>query len=490
MTSQHYKDLILLHSNDLHGDFLAENVDEKLLGGISMLSGYVSSVRAKNPHNTVYCIAGDMLQGSLIDTEFKGLSTIQIMNMLNPDIVSLGNHEIDYGLAHLLFLERCAKFPIVNANMFIKNPHSRLFNSHKILKINGMRMLFIGIITEEVMSNIKQDNLLRGLVNVEDAAREVGRICNAYRSVDIDFTILLTHIGFEEDKKLAALLDPIWGVDVIIGGHSHTILEQPAEVNNILIAQAGVGTNQIGRFDFVVDTDTNDVHSYEWQLVPIDEEHCPHDKQLDKILSRFKQQTDEKYERVLCRFNRPLTQPDRYRESELGNLLCDALKASLGIDLMVLGSGSVRKERVEPLFTYGSLKELMPYDDRVLMLRTSGEQLRRMLSFMLREETLNGEHGEFYQFSKGLGVTYNRATKSFDRFDYEGRPLKDDDVLTIGLQEYHYKNFSEFFNFPLEELEDGKGLVVTTSLFDVLEEYFTQAQLPDAQVEGRILVLP
>jgi len=77
-------------------------------------------------------------------------------------------------------------------------------------------------------------------------------ITNAYKNDDIDLTILLTHIGFESDLQLAAMLKPEWGVDMIIGGHSHTILEQPARVNNILIAQAGVGTNQIGRFDILV----------------------------------------------------------------------------------------------------------------------------------------------------------------------------------------------------------------------------------------------
>lgn len=72
----------------------------------------------------------------------------------------------------------------------------------------------------------------------------------------------MTHIGFEEDKKLAAVLDQEWGVDMILGGHSHTVLEQPAQVNNILIAQAAVGTNQIGRFNIVVDDDTNSI--VEW----------------------------------------------------------------------------------------------------------------------------------------------------------------------------------------------------------------------------------
>ncbi len=323
------KNLVLLHSNDMHGDFLSEDDHDTLVGGIAMLSGYVNKVKQEQP-NTLYCIAGDMLQGSLIDTEFKGLSTIEIMNMLNPDVVSLGNHEIDYGVAHLLFLERCAKFPIVTANLYINNPYTRLFHPQKILRVDGMRIMFIGIITSEVMSGIKQDPLLGSFLDIEDAAREVGRICNAYKTTDIDFTVLLTHIGFEEDKKLAALLDPLWGVDVIIGGHSHTLLDKAEKVNDVLIVQAGVGTDQIGRFDLVVDTDTNSVHEYTWQTIPVNKEHCPRDTTIEQTIRRYKEQTDLKYERMLCKFPRVLTHPNRYRETELGNLMCDALKDLLG----------------------------------------------------------------------------------------------------------------------------------------------------------------
>ena len=113
------KKLTILHSNDLHGDFLAEQVDKKLVGGLSSLSGYVNKVRSEEK-NVIYAIAGDMFRGSVIDSEYQGISTIGIMNMMAPDIVSLGNHEVDYGMAHLLFLEKCADFPIICANMYVK----------------------------------------------------------------------------------------------------------------------------------------------------------------------------------------------------------------------------------------------------------------------------------------------------------------------------------------------------------------------------------
>ena len=197
---KHLKKLTLLHSNDLHGDFLVEKVDNKLVGGVSMLSGYVNKVR-REEENVVYAIAGDMFQGSLIDKEYKGVSTIEIMNLLAPDVVTIGNHEVDYGLAHLLFLEKCANFPIINANMYLRTNGRRLFHSHRILKVGGMQVLFIGILTEEVLQKTKLENLLGTLVDIKEAADEVGRICDAYQTEDIDFTVLLTHIGIEADPS-------------------------------------------------------------------------------------------------------------------------------------------------------------------------------------------------------------------------------------------------------------------------------------------------
>ena len=173
MEMKHLKKLTLLHSNDLHGDFLVEKVDNKLIGGVSMLSGYVNKAR-REEENVVYVIAGDMFQGSLIDSEYKGISTIEIMNLLAPDVVTIGNHEVDYGLAHLLFLEKCANFPIINANMYLKSNGRRLFKSHEILHIDGMKVLFIGILTEEVLQKTKLGLAIRTTASSEKTARLMG----------------------------------------------------------------------------------------------------------------------------------------------------------------------------------------------------------------------------------------------------------------------------------------------------------------------------
>ncbi|MGM9606360.1 MAG: bifunctional metallophosphatase/5'-nucleotidase [Oscillospiraceae bacterium] len=484
-----YKKLVLLHSNDMHGDFLAEELDDKLVGGVSMLSGYVDKVRKEEP-NTLYCIAGDMFRGSVIDSEYQGLSTIEIMNALAPDVVTIGNHETDYGVAHLLFLEKCAKFPIINANLFIRTNHARLFKPHVILEVDGMKILFIGILTEEVLAQTKNDGLIGSFVGINEAAAEVGRICNTYNATDIDFTVLLTHIGFEEDKRLAAMLNPAWGVDVIIGGHSHTFITEPAKVNDILIVQAGTGTDQIGRFDILVDTYNNCVSEYTWEAVPINDAHCPRDPEIDKLLATYKANTDVKYNRMVTRFRRELTHPDRNQETELGGLFSDILKESLNVDIMLLGSGSVRNTQLGPLVLYSDLVECFPYDDSVTMITVTGEQLRRMILFMLRDEVWQGAHCEFYQLSKGMKVVYDRNKKELLEMSFEDEPVVDDKFYTMGLQLFHYQNMAENLAVTLEEVSaNRKPRVVATSCREVLDEYLSVHQHLDRSIDGRLTLI-
>ena len=485
--------LVLLHSNDMHGDFLAEDVDKKLVGGVSRLSGYINKVRQEEP-NVLYCIAGDMFRGSVLDSEFQGLSTIQIMNALGPDVVTIGNHETDYGLAHLLFIEKCARFPIVNANMYITLTGDRLFKPCKILHVRhnnrDIKVLFIGILTEQVIAQTKKDGLIGTMVSIEDAAQEVGKICNTYNAADIDLTVLLTHIGWEEDHALAEMLDPAWGVDIIIGGHSHTFIDQPDLVNGVLIAQAGTGTDQIGRFDIIIDTDTNSVDSWTWQPVPIDNEHCPDtDPVVEGIIAGIKSQTDVKYGRIVTRFKRKLTHPKREQETELGNLAADIMQESLGTDIAMFGSGSIRNAQMGPVVTYQNLVECFPYAAKVWEGKMTGAQLKRAWVRINRDEALIGGHTEYYQLSKGCHTVYSKGKHEVTEFTLNGRPLQDDQLYTVALQDFHYNNLEDGLDVTLEELKkNGTPRIVCTSDQEVIEEYLSSHTMLNRRIEKRIVV--
>ena len=482
------KKFTILHSNDMHGDFLAEIKEGKkeLIGGLALLSGYINQVR-KEEENVLFVVAGDMLQGSLIDAEWKGLSTIEIMNWLAPDVITLGNHEIDYGLPHLLFLEKVANFPIVNANLYIRKNYKRLMLPYLIIKKAGFDILFTGIITEKIMDAIKQDRLIGSFVDLSEASQEVGKICNAYKNDDIDLTILLTHIGYESDVELAKLLKPEWGVDMIIGGHSHTILEKPAKVKNILIAQAGVGTDQIGRFDITIDDDTNSIVDYKWRLIPINEKIAKPDKQLEKYIDSFKDEVDKKYSSLICKLAQELTHPKREVETTLGNFIADAFAERAECDVMLVGSGAIRVKSLGPAVTLKDFLACFPYDDTLTKFTISGVQLKQIFSHFMRLENRDGE-GECYQVNAKVKAIYSDKDKHLVTLTIDNQPVSNTTFYTICLQNYHFGNSKNYLNISQEELNaSGKTKVVTTSAQQVLEEYFRNHPNSNRTIEGRLV---
>lgn len=481
------KKLTLLHSNDMHGDFLAEDIDKKLVGGAAMLSGYIKKVREQE-ENVLYAISGDMFKGSIIDSEFQGLSTIEIMNLLAPDVVTLGNHEIDYGIAHLLFIEKCAKFPIINANLFIKTNHVRLFTPYRIIEVGGLNIMFIGVITDEILAQAKSEGLIGSFIDVREAAKEIGVICDNYKTTKVDYTVILTHIGIEKDRELAALIDPNWRVDLIVGGHSHTALDEPVVVSGIPIVQAACGTDQIGRMDLVFDTDSKTLVSSKWQCIPICEDTCPKDEILEDLILHYKEQTDKKYGRFITSFARKLTHPSRIQETELGNLFADLMQVDSSFDVMLYGSGSIRRAEMGPIVLYQDLQESSPYDDPVYMLEVTGAQFRRMVLFIMRDEAWAG-HTEFYQFSKGVRIVYSKGGHKLVELKLNGADITDDMRIKIAIQEYHYNNFTDFFGVPFEEVTaNRKPRMVATSCFSIFEELLAATTNVDSKIEGRIVI--
>jgi 5'-nucleotidase/UDP-sugar diphosphatase len=484
------KKFTILHSNDMHGDFLAEiqGQEGKLIGGLSLLSSYINKVRQEE-ENVLYVISGDMVQGSLIDTEYKGISTMEIMNYLAPDVVALGNHEFDYGLPHLLFLEKIANFPIVNANLYIKQYNKRLMQSHLILKKAGFDILFTGIITEKVMDSLKQDELISSFVTLEEASREIEKICNSYKNDDIDLTVILTHIGFESDLELAKLISPEAGVDIIIGGHSHTILKQPAVVNDILIVQAGVGTDQIGRLDIVVDDDTNRIVDYSWRLIPIDNNLAKPDPKLEKFIRDFQDAVDFKYNTIMGKTAVPLTHPKREIETSLGNLVADAFAERAECDVALVGSGSIRSKEIGPIITLKDLHSCFPFDDSLSRYVINGLQMRTIFSHIMRPENRNGE-GECYQVNGSVKAVYDDKQRELVSLKINDAEAPLDKICTVCLQGYHFKNSTANLNLSQEQLSQTcNPKLVSTSAQDVLIEYIRNNQNIKKQVEGRIVYL-
>ncbi|MBR2532905.1 MAG: 5'-nucleotidase C-terminal domain-containing protein, partial [Lachnospiraceae bacterium] len=156
----------------------------------------------------------------------------------------------------------------------------------------------------------------------------------------------------------------------------------------------------------------------------------------------------------------------------------------------LLGSGSIRTEQLGPIVTKGDLTECFPYDDSVHMVYMTGAQLKHALLRMLRDESFKeGAHTEFYQISKGLEIEYDQASHSYLKFDFEGAPVGDEQVFTVGLQHFHFINLADSFDLQIEDLrKNRKDRIVSTSCTQIIEEALSVGQHQDAKGYGRLIL--
>jgi 5'-nucleotidase len=485
------RELIILHSNDIHGRFAGEkDEDGKMQHSLAQVAGYVSKVKKENP-DTVYCIAGDVFQGSLIDSDFQGLSTMDILNLIDIDLMSIGNHELDYGISHMMFVSRYADFPILNANFRIRKNNRPLLRPYKILEVGGFSILFIGLITAGIVDQTKAEGLVGTFVEVTDAAEEVRktiRYATGKRGKP-DMTVLMTHIGFYDDLELARALDPSLGVKAIIGGHSHTYLEEPSVENGIVIVQAGKENTHLGELHLFIDPESKKTERFEWKMVPVDEDHCPEDKFVKAMVNTYLMDIDEKYGTIITRFKRELDNYGRGNTTEIGQLFVDAFTESLDIDLMLMASSSTRCYKMDMTVTLQDLREAYPYDGKIYKVKINGKQLKHIIKHMLRDEVLDDWKDAFFHTSKDLHIVYKRNTGEL-KLSFRGKPVTDKQTFRVGIQEFYYINAETVFGLTCEELAADGGLkTVSNDAFGVLKEYFSEHSGMGGRIDDRIQVI-
>lgn len=252
-----------------------------------------------------------------------------------------------------------------------------------------------------------------------------------------------------------------------------------------MIAQAGVGSDQIGRFDIVVDDATNSIIEYKWQLIPIDENLAEPDKQLQEYINSFQETIDRKYNILVCKFAQKLTHPKREVETSLGNLIADAFAEVAESDVMLVGSGSIRVKEMGPLVTQRELLSCFPFDDNLTRYTINGIKIKKIFSYIMRPENRNSE-GECYQVNSSVQAIYNDDQHNLVSLTINSKKVTDDGLYRICLQGYHASNSASYLDITENELlESGKTRVVSTSAKEVLEEYLRNHQNVKRSVEGR-----
>ena len=300
----------ILYLNDFHG--FAEPYkpfgSDEMLGGLAYLSARANELRKEKP--SLLFAAGDMIQGNNWANFFQGASAIEAMNEMKFDAMVTGNHEFDFGQDVLKQRISEAGFPVLCANV---EGFSQL-KPYIIKEIAGIRFGIIGLATADTPVTTHPKNVA-GLqfIAPEDALKHYLREVKAQS----DIVVVLSHIGHQADRILAEEVD---GIDVIIGGHSHTKVLSPVMVKNTIILQAWEHAKALGVLDLTVEK--GKILKYDGRLEEIKPASGAVDKEIMTVVTKYREKVDAVLNETIGETESDLDgEHVREGETNLGNLL-------------------------------------------------------------------------------------------------------------------------------------------------------------------------
>ena len=423
-------EITLLHINDTHSKHIPTIVTDKKTGvvstngGSAALATLIKELKAKNPQNTLAIHGGDAVTGSAFSLIYKGMESTDILNMTSIDLAVLGNHEFDFGLKQAYNIITNRNFPTITANAYEQDTSNAIVPPTFTTNINGKSIGFIGILTSAEVYSLKGK---AGQFFVTDELTSLSNLLASDTSIQTnDLLILVSHMGFKKDQVIAAAFSNVF--DVIIGGHSHTYLEQPVKINNTLIVQLNNNIKELGKLDLTINS-KNDISSYKYEAIPI--KNITPDPKVVAYIESKQGLVDEQMGGVLASISETLEDKDiRLQSTTLGNLITDmALEGfkDRGADMLLLNSGGIRSSLDAGDITLGKVYEIHPFDNVAVYFETSGAILKQILSHSANNVRSTGG---FLQISKGLVVTVE-ADKTISSVSLNGVEIDDNKTYKI-----------------------------------------------------------
>ena len=485
------KKLTILHMNDLHGQHqFTVSKDMILKGGISLTSGYIKNVR-ETDRSVFLGVCGDVLQEDILGSDYKGTNTVNLLNHIKPDAVSLGNHEMDYGLAHLLTFTNCINAPTLCANILISCLSMPLFKSSMVYETNGIRLLLIGVIPKAFLSKIMSDEFCRSMIDYKDTYDAIRTEIEIHKDEHIDLVVLMSHYGIEGDIKLAENMPEDIHVDIILGGHSHINMDRAEVINNIIITQSSYGTTHIGRFDLLVDCELKKLTSWKWKRVELTEETSCFDNSIDeiadKIVFRKKKSVDNK---KLCEFDKAYEHKSRLYETDLGNMIADAFLDMYRPDFVILQSGSLRLSKCGPVVTEKIFKQLYPFDDKFLKVELTGKEIKESFDYLFSLKPDGSVMNGTFQYSRGFRLEADGTdcwTKGckVTKLTLNGKDFDDNKKYCVGMTKNCTDSSLKYFGLNIDE---ERRKTVSFSSYSDLARWFMQYEgIIKAPEKGRFI---
>lgn len=412
-------ELVILHANDTHAYAAGMtergapcDADEACLGGYARIAAKIKSEKAAHPH-VLALDAGDRWQGTLFFRTGGEVFIGRATNAIPWDALTLGNHEFDLGVDVLAEHLKRSTHPTLAANIAPKAGSAldklprTVFAPDRLFEFDGVKVGVFGLAnSEEDSFAARADEMAENLdflENIEAARTAVARL----ETAGADIVIALTHQGYEADQALA---EAVRGIDVIVGGHTHSLLgeglpgnEGPyptvvvsPEGERTLVVQAKRSTEYLGR---LVVRFSHDGRAIDWSGAPVRlEKDLPRDPELESIVTEAAQDIAEfRAAYVSSNPNRYADGLDACREGEClsGLLAADAFldfARKSGAQIALVNGGAIRSALPVGRIDRGSILEMHPFGNRLAVIEVAGRDIVAALEHGTAEPTVDGPH--------------------------------------------------------------------------------------------------
>jgi 2',3'-cyclic-nucleotide 2'-phosphodiesterase (5'-nucleotidase family) len=433
--------LTILHTNDTHGHLMPFSYPSIVLpgselaglkvrrdiGGIARRATLVKRLRKEleSRGTTVWLVdAGDFSDGTPFSIEYHGEADIAAMNAAGYTFGTLGNHEFNNPLSMLKKLLGEFRYPLLCANATETATAKPLAQASAIRELGSLKVGIFGLVTHEAA----------GYMAAKEGVTIAGEIETAQRMVsalrpEAGIVIAISHAGEELDEQIGAAVP---GLDVIVGGHSHSRLPtgqfvwrsdelKAKEVNGTIIVQAHQWGGELGRLDLLFDKDEKGVwhvERYHARLIPVTPD-IPEDEAVAAIVDRYWKPIADRYGEVVGKAADDFSE----RGDDLApyNLVADSIREAMGTEIELENTGGVRAPLVKGNITRADMIEVDPFDNKVVTFKITGRQLKEVL-----RKNRPAVSGLRYRWENGEIVEVTVV----------GRPVEDDRVYTGATNTY------------------------------------------------------
>nr|WP_106783648.1 choice-of-anchor I family protein [Lysinibacillus timonensis] len=510
--------LSIMHTNDTHASL--DNAPKTVTA--------VKEVRAEKP-DALLLNAGDVFSGTLYFNEFQGQADLKMMNLMGYDAMTFGNHEFDLGSSEdghqgLVDFIKGANFPFVSSNvnftadekftglfsdLISSEPENGKIYNGIIKEINGEKVGIFGLTTAET-----KDLSSPGAITFEDYKVEAEKAVKAFEDKGVDKIIAITHIGYDDNAAIdndLTLAKEVEGIDVIVGGHSHTTLKEPIVVKEdatpTVIVQAGANNSNLGLLD--VEFDKNGVVvGQAGKLIAIGDQ--VEDAEAKKILTPYKEKVQELAEQPIgVTADVALLNPRvgdegnttgesvRKNETILGNLITDGMlvkaKETTGKNVIMAfqNGGGIRSSIDAGPITVGEVITVLPFGNTLAVMDVTGAELKEAFEISLGK--LPGENGGFLHVA-GAKVQFDSSKPSGERVislqyqDATGNyiDILDSETYTVATNAFTAQGGDGYTPFA-KAYAEGRVTDLGLSDWQNFAEHLQSLDSIPTQIEGRIV---